>query len=120
MEKNTRAIGQEQEKRVCAYLEEKGYIIETRNFRCRFGEIDIIAVQGKTLIFLEVKYRGSTEYGTPERAVNWQKRKKIIKTADYYRVKNRILEDVPCRFDVVAVTDEKIAHYENAFDYYGE
>lgn len=120
MKKNTREIGQEQESRVCTYLERKGYIIEERNFRCRFGEIDIIARQGRYLVFAEVKYRSATDYGTPESAVNWQKRKKIIKTADYYRMKNRILEDVPCRFDVLAVTDEKIVHYENAFDYYGD
>ena len=116
---STREIGKQQEDRLCSYLEKKGYRIEDRNFCCRFGEIDIIARQGNYLVFAEVKYRRSTRLGTPDGAVNRQKRGRIIRTADYYRMKKRIMEDVPCRFDVLAVTDEAITHYENAFDYYG-
>ena len=112
---STREIGKQQEDRVCSYLEKKGYRIEDRNFCCRFGEIDIIARQGNYLVFAEVKYRRSTRLGTPDGAVNRQKRGRIIRTADYYRMKKRIMEDVPCRFDLLAVTDEAIKHNENAF-----
>lgn len=117
----TRKVGNEKEEIACKYLEEKGYFIIKRNFFCRFGEIDIIAKQEQTLVFVEVKYRQKIQHGMPEQAVTPVKRKRIIKTADYYRVRYRVLEDVPCRFDIIAIAgaEENIKHFENAFDYYG-
>lgn len=117
---NAREIGTHKEDEVCEYLKKKGYEIEERNFRSRSGEIDIIARYRGGLVFVEVKYRSSQRSGAPEQAVDWKKRRRIIKTADYYRVKHHIYEDEPCRFDVIAVTEEGIRHYENAFDYYGQ
>lgn len=114
---NTRETGRRQEEIACDYLKAKGYRILERNFYSRFGEVDIIAKQGDTFVFTEVKYRSSTKIATPEDAVGWKKRRKIIKTADYYRLINHISEDVPCRFDVLSITEEGITHHENAFDY---
>lgn len=67
-------------------LQNKGYKIVDRNFRSRFGEIDIIAVKGDDLIFIEVKTRWSLKFGLPEEAVTRNKLKKIIRTAEYYLI----------------------------------
>jgi putative endonuclease len=69
-------------------LKEKGYRIIGKNFRSRFGEIDIIARDGGTTVFVEVKARRSLNYGYPEEAVTMRKLEKIRKTIDYYLVLN--------------------------------
>lgn len=117
---NSRETGRQQEARVCEFLERCGYEILEQNFYSRFGEIDIIARRDGTLVFVEVKYRRSTQNGLPEEAVDRKKRLKIIRTADYYRVRKRVPEDVPCRFDVICVCTGTITHHENAFDYGGD
>ena len=67
---NTRKIGTEYERKAGAYLEAKGYVIQEYNFRCRMGEIDIIARDGKCLVFCEVKYRSGPGSGHPAEAVD--------------------------------------------------
>ena len=116
---NQREVGTRQESRAAEYLESLGYHILVRNFRCRFGEIDLIAKQDDTYIFIEVKYRTGRTAGDPTSAVDGKKQKKISKTADYYRMLHQIPMDVPCRFDVVAETQEEIRVYANAFYYQG-
>ena len=86
-----------------AYLEAKGYKILYENYATPLGEIDLIAREGETLVFVEVKTRSSEEYGPPTVSVTRGKRQQIIKTAELYLLKAR-LKDVACRFDVVAVT----------------
>lgn len=83
-------------------LQSKGYKIIDRNFHSRFGEIDIIAEDGPTLVFVEVKARWSQKYGLPEEAVTPQKLYKIKKTADYYCLINSQKER-KMRIDVVAL-----------------
>ncbi len=117
---NNTQKGRAQEERACNYLRGKGYEILNRNFYSRFGEIDIIARQQETIVFIEVKYRENTSAIIPEEAVDYKKRKRIIKTADYYRLKNRIWDDTPCRFDVISMAQEKIIHHANAFGYDGK
>lgn len=86
-----------------------------RNFRCRQGEIDIIAKEEETLLFVEVKYRSDTAYGYPSEAVTWKKQNKILYTANYYKYRYHIREDVPCRFDVIEVLGNRIRWMKNAF-----
>ena len=114
---NRRATGMENEQRAVKYLEAQGYTILERNFRCRTGEIDIVAEDGYTLVFVEVKYRSSSAYGEPEEAVDFRKQRKICRTADYYRLTYRTAPERPCRFDVVAITGGKIRLIKNAFMY---
>lgn len=116
---NTRKCGSEYEERACRYLEAQNYIVLERNFRCKFGEIDIIALEKDTMAFIEVKYRRSISSGYPEEAVAYSKQKKISLTADYYCLKNEISEKQNCRFDVIAIDNDKIRHYKNAFMYMG-
>jgi putative endonuclease len=83
-------------------LQSKGYKIIDRNFHSKFGEIDIIAEDGQTLVFVEVKARWSAKFGSPEEAVTPQKIWKIKKTADYYCLFNSI-KNRKMRIDVVAL-----------------
>lgn len=116
---NKRSIGKEFEQRAVDFLQDKGYLILERNYQCKFGEIDIIALDREYLVFVEVKYRKNRESGYPEEAVNYQKQRKISKTAGYYCLQKNILENVCCRFDVIAIDAGEIRHYENAFLYCG-
>lgn len=84
------------------HLQEKGYTILARNFRSRFGELDLIAQDKDTLVFVEVKTRVNTKYGLPEEAVTWWKLKHIQKTAEYYCMLNKI-KHAKMRIEVVAI-----------------
>src|SRR5512133_2228070 len=85
-----------------AWLAGAGYRIIERNYRCPFGEIDIVAEEGGTLVFVEVKSRRSSAFGAPELAVGPEKQRKISRISLHY-LAERHLSDRPARFDVVAV-----------------
>lgn len=99
-------VGKKGEKLAAKYLEQNNYKIIKQNFRCRQGEIDIIAInkQGKEreIVFVEVKTRTSFQFGTPAEAVNKTKRQHIMKTANYYLYANNI-KDKNIRFDTIEV-----------------
>lgn len=97
------------------YLLSQGFFIVQRNFRCKFGEIDLIAKDKQVLCFVEVKYRKNTENGFPEEAVDIRKQKKIITIAKYYLMCNYGSLDVDCRFDVISICDGEVKLYRNAF-----
>ena len=90
------------EKVACDYLKNKGYTIIERNFRCKMGEIDIIAKDKKELVFIEVKTRTSDIYGKPVEAVNTQKQKHLLNTIKYY-LYSKHLENEFVRIDVIEV-----------------
>ncbi|MBQ6442392.1 MAG: YraN family protein [Lachnospiraceae bacterium] len=116
---NKRKLGEDKEQLAADYLEAAGYEIIERNFRCRMGEIDLIAKDRDTLVFTEVKYRVNHKAGLPEEAVDCKKQRTIGKVALYY-LKTRIRRmDAPCRFDVIAIDGEEIRHHINAFSYEG-
>ena len=111
--------GQKGEDLVAAYLADCGYRIVERNYRCVFGEIDIVAWEGNTLVFAEVKSRRTETYGAPQLAVGREKQHKISKIAlNYLSEKN--LSHHPARFDVVAVrlspTGARIELIRDAFE----
>lgn len=114
---NKRQTGQEQENRAAVYLTERGYKILERNYRCRMGEIDLIAFHQGYLVFVEVKYRRGNRAGRPEEAVDFRKQKKISQTATWYLKEKGLSLDTPCRFDVVAITPEEIRVFPDAFFY---
>ena len=95
-------IGRMGEQEAAKYLKQKGYYIIQSNFRCKLGEIDLIAKHKDTLVFIEVKTRKNNLYGTPGQAVNKTKQKKIIKTALYYLKLNDLYHE-NIRFDIVEV-----------------
>jgi putative endonuclease len=114
------STGQRGEKKAIGYLRRRGYRILTRNFQCRLGEIDIVARKGETIIFAEVRSRQHPFLVDPLATVDQRKIDRIIRSARYYLVKERLGEP-PCRFDVIGVTlfdgkKPEIRHIENAFD----
>jgi putative endonuclease len=114
---NKRSLGDDYEKIAIAYLMAEGYQIIEKNFRCKIGEIDIIAKKDEYIRFIEVKYRSDSRRGLPEEAVNYKKQKLISKTASYYMIKNKMSMDTACVFDVVSILDNEIILYQNAFEY---
>ena len=88
-----------------------------RNFRCRMGEIDLIARDGRYLVFVEVKYRSSRRQGTALGAVGKEKQRVISKVAGYYLLTRCKSLDMPCRFDVVGIEGAEMFWIPNAFDY---
>ena len=112
---NKREIGSGYEEMAAAYLIEQGYTILERNFRERYGEIDIIARDGEYLVFVEVKYRKNEKNGDPAEAVGAYKQQRIRRTAQYYLYKKRMGTETPCRFDVVAILGREIRLIRDAF-----
>ena len=112
---NNRRIGDIEEIRAVDFLEKNGYEIIERNFRCKFGEIDIIARNEDYLVFVEVKYRSSMLYGSPAEAINLKKQQRIYKVAQFYILKKRIPMDFPVRFDAVLIIGGEISVVKNAF-----
>ena len=117
MGQNKRMEGSRYEQLAARYLEQKGMDVLELNYRCRTGEIDIIARDGGYLVFVEVKYRRDDKMGNPKEAVNRKKQKKISMTASYYLMRECGRMDIPCRFDVAAVLGEQIEVVKNAFEY---
>jgi putative endonuclease len=103
MAANRRSQGSAGEDLAVRFLEEQGFLILHRNYRYGRGEIDIVAQEGKELVFIEVKMRRSTQWGEPEEAVTPAKRLQIRKVAEGYFDEHDI-DEHPCRFDVVAIT----------------
>lgn len=115
----SRGLGERGEALAEVHLQRLGYRIVERNYRCPLGEVDRIAVQGKTLIFLEVKARSTPDFGGPLEAVDRRKRRKLTRLAQYYVAQKR-LYDTPLRFDVVGVyydgVEPRVEVLANAFE----
>lgn len=119
---DSRELGTYGEEQAALYLRSKGYDILKMNFRCRTGEIDIIASDMDYLVFVEVKLRKNGNYGTAAEYVMYSKQRRILSAARYY-LAGKKLEKQP-RFDVVEVIapqgdkeKPKINHIEDAFSY---
>jgi putative endonuclease len=114
------SLGKSGEDRACRELERRGYAILARRYRTRFGEIDIVARDGPTIVFVEVKARTTDRYGDPAAAVTLHKQAKVTAMAEDYLAR-RHLQNAPCRFDVVAIGfaaagELKVEVYQNAFE----
>ena len=103
----------------CEALQKRGYEIIARRYRVQTGEIDIIAHDGATLVFVEVKAKASHEFGSAAEAVTPGKQRKLVRLAHEYVARHGI-RDRPCRFDVVAIHFDtgtpEIEILQNAFD----
>lgn len=112
---NKRAVGSEYEALAVAYMEQQGMRILERNYRCKQGEIDIVAKESQYLLFVEVKYRKNLSSGHPAEAVTPAKQQRIYQTARYYLYEHHLSEDTPVRFDVAAILGQEIQYIRNAF-----
>lgn len=112
-------LGARGEKIAAAFLKDRGFRIVARNYRCPLGEVDIVAVDEDTIVFVEVKSRSSADAADPEVSVHHEKRRRITRAAKYF-VSRKSVHDQPCRFDVVAVVlpergEPEIEHFKDAF-----
>jgi putative endonuclease len=115
----TQKRGRQGEDQARAHLEAHGLIIIAQNLQGRSGEIDLVAVHGNVLVFVEVRARGSLEYGGAAASVNRQKQRRLIRTAHCFlpRLATRYFGGAipPCRFDVVSLEPAGTAWIRNAF-----
>jgi putative endonuclease len=120
-----KTLGQRGEAAAARFLKRRGYKIVARSDRLEPGELDLVAVDGRTIVFVEVKTRQTADLGHPAEAVDAAKQRRLTRLAVTYLKRHRLL-DYPARFDVVAVTwpdgqrRPLIEHFPNAFDAVGE
>lgn len=95
-------FGKRGEDEAARYLEKRGYKVIAANYRCRLGEIDIIATDGDTLVFVEVKTRGGPDFGAGIESVDARKQRRIIAVSEVYLSENNI-SDMAVRYDVVSI-----------------
>jgi putative endonuclease len=112
-------LGKEGEKIAGHYLKKKGYTLVARNYRCPVGEIDLIALDRRVIVFIEVKTRTGHGFGTPIEAVAPRKQRKIVQSAKFF-LHEKGLQQRDARFDVIGVSWQgakpRVEHIENAFE----
>ena len=114
MKELTTDIGKKHEDEAVNFLKKLNYEIIEQNFKLLpIGEIDIIAKDKDTIVFVEVKYRKNNLFGAPSQFVNKSKQQKVTRTALCYLKKNKIKSDI--RFDVISICQNEIEHIKNAF-----
>lgn len=113
-----KALGKRGEELALNYLKKKRWRILERNYRMRSGEVDIVAWDGSTLTFVEVKSRSGTTFGEPHEAVDKRKQVRVSRAAKHYILVKKI-KDVPMRFDVISILFDgdygKVDHIRDAF-----
>jgi putative endonuclease len=111
-------LGKHGEDQAASELERRGYAVLARRYRTRHGEIDIVALDGETIVFVEVKAKETADFGTAAEAVTSGKQRRVISMAVDYLARNRMTTS-PCRFDVVAIdgvgNDAILTYYRGAF-----
>ena len=121
---NARPLGRRGEDAAARFLRRRGYLILERSSRSKPGELDLVALDGQTIVFVEVKTRRQSETGHPAEAVTLDKQRRLTRLAVTWLKRHRLLEQ-PARFDVVAITwpDDghrpTIEHFPNAFEAVG-
>ena len=112
-------FGRDGERFAERYLQKKGYKLVERNFRCRGGEVDLIVLDHKIVVFVEVKTRSDHRFGTPAEAVESRKQQKMIQAAQFF-LNSKGLHERDARFDVVGITwyngAPQVEHIQNAFE----
>lgn len=115
MKLNKNNAGLDAEHAAATFLQSKGLRLIAQNYHCRFGEIDLVMQEGKTLVFVEVRMRSNTAFGGAASSITPQKQQKLILTAQHYLQQHG---NAPCRFDVVLISGkqaEQIEWITNAF-----
>lgn len=115
MKQNKRKTGSRYEEQAAAFLKKQGMRIVEQNYRCRSGEIDLIARDGRYLVFVEVKYRANESAGTALEAIDYRKAAQVRRVAALYLMEKHYPEETPCRFDAVGIDGDKVTHIKDAF-----
>jgi putative endonuclease len=106
--------GRKGERIACRFLLRQGFDVLARRYRSRSGELDIIAFEKETLVFVEVKARSSKKFGEPWEFVDWQKQQILRRTAEGF-IADHDLGQYAYRFDIVSVVGKEVSLYRNAF-----
>jgi putative endonuclease len=106
--------GRKGERIACRFLLRQGFDVLARRYRSRSGELDIIAFEKETLVFVEVKSRSSKKFGEPWEFVDWQKQQIVRRTAEDF-IADHDLGQYAYRFDIVSVVGKEVSLYRNAF-----
>jgi putative endonuclease len=106
--------GRKGERIACWFLLRQGFDVLARRYRGRSGELDIVAFERETLVFVEVKTRSSRVFGEPWEFVDWQKQQKLIRTAEEF-IADHDLGQYSYRFDIVSVIGKEATLFRNAF-----
>jgi putative endonuclease len=109
--------GHDAEQQACEHLQRQGLRLVERNYRSRYGEIDLIMHHDHALVFVEVRYRKSIRFGSPAETVDARKQARIRATAEHYLLQHPQRAGISCRFDVVAVTPAGSVGTGTAADY---
>ena len=115
MQTNSAVRGRKGEEQAAAVLEASGMEIIAKNFRSKYGEVDIVALSGETVVFIEVKSWSTFGLEDLQYGLDLKKQRKIIKTAKYFLSENREYSRMAIRFDVVFVKNNSITHLASAF-----
>jgi putative endonuclease len=117
-------IGQQTEKFALEYLQERGLSLIQRNYRCRYGEIDLIMTEDDTLVFVEVRFRSNPRYTQSAESVDRHKQRKLLRAAESYLQRSHPTTTPRCRFDVIALKPSngynaglEVDWIKNAFHY---
>ena len=113
-DKQNKRLGKKGENQAVKYLKHSGYKILERNYGNPFGEVDIIAVKGEVVAFIEVKTRLNENYGAPSEAVDRRRRDKYVQAAKYYFLGKQM--NFTVRFDIIEILRDELNHIENAFN----
>ena len=106
--------GREAERQASEFLQGQGMRIVARNWRCRFGEIDLVARDGSTLVFVEVRARASRSFGGAAESIDYAKRRKLVAAANLFLAARKL--DAACRFDAVLIeADGRMRWVRDAF-----
>ena len=113
----TQTSGQRGEATAAHFLQQRGLRLRERNYACRLGEIDLVMQEDDSLVFVEVRYRSNPTRGDGVESVTAAKQKKLTKAALHYLQRHKLLDRVPCRFDVVAIDAKQHVNWiKDAFE----
>ena len=118
-DRERKTLGMLGEELALEYLQVRGLKLLTRNYRCRMGELDLVMLEGRTLVLVEVRCRTSRDYGGAAASVDWCKQRRLVLAAEHLLMKRAELRRYPARFDVIAIApgepETKIDWIRNAF-----
>ncbi len=113
--KKKRSIGEQAESRAEQYLSQQGLRCLEKNYRCKYGEIDLIMRDSEFLVFIEVRFRKTEKFGNPTETVTLKKQQRIVTTARHYIQSHSFAQEMPCRFDIVGMSSNELLWTKAAF-----
>ena len=105
-DRKRKALGLHGEQLALDHARAHGLKLVARNYRCKLGEIDLVMLDGKTLTFIEVRYRARTDYGGAAASVDWLKQRRLVSTAEHLLMSHPELKRYSARFDVMAIESD--------------